>query len=88
MSGGLDISITGGAQLVTLRYHEEDGNEAEMTYVPLVICHVEHVKHGPIFDVWRFDCCGYEHAEPRTIPGASELPQRHCPNCGAKVVDE
>lgn len=51
-------------------------------------CEVLCVKHGPIFDVLRFSCCGYEWAENRTDRGATEPDPNYCPSCGAKVVDE
>ncbi len=50
-------------------------------------CLVLHVKHGPLFDVLRFSCCGYEWAENRTDKGATEPDPNYCPNCGARVVD-
>ncbi len=49
--------------------------------------HVDHVKSGTLYDVYRYNCCGYEHSESRTDAGASEIPMNFCPNCGAKVVD-
>ena len=57
-------------------------------YVPERTCRVEYAKHGPLFDVLRFSCCGYEWAENRTDPGATEPDPNYCPNCGAKVVEE
>ena len=50
-------------------------------------CHVNHVKSGALYDVWRYNCCGYEHSESRTDAGATEIPMHYCPNCGAKVVE-
>ena len=51
-------------------------------------CHMNLVKDGPIFDVWKFDCCGFEFAESGCERGQTELPGTCCPNCGAKVVEE
>ena len=50
-------------------------------------CKMELVKRGPIYSVWRFSCCGYEHSENMTDGGATELPGTRCPKCGA-VVNE
>ena len=50
-------------------------------------CHVDYVKNGTSYDVYRYNCCGYEHSESRTDAGASEIPMNFCPNCGAKVTD-
>ena len=50
-------------------------------------CKMELVKSGPIYRVWRFSCCGYEHSENDTDGGATELPGTRCPKCGA-VVNE
>ena len=50
-------------------------------------CNMELVKSGPIYSVWRFSCCGYEHSENYTDGGATELPGTRCPKCGA-VVNE
>lgn len=50
-------------------------------------CKMELVKRGPIYTVWRFSCCGYEHSENVTDRGATELPGTRCPKCGA-VVEE
>ena len=51
-------------------------------------CKMELVKSGPIYRVWRFSCCGYEHSENVTDGGATELPGTRCPKCGAVVNDE
>lgn len=51
-------------------------------------CHMECVKSGPFYDVFRFDCCGKEYSESRTDDGATELPLAVCPFCGARVVDD
>ena len=51
-------------------------------------CHMNLVKDGSIFDVWKFDCCGFEFAESGCERGQTELPGTCCPNCGAKVVEE
>ena len=51
-------------------------------------CKMELVKSGPIYSVWRFSCCGYEHSENDTDGGATELPGTRCPKCGAVVNDE
>ena len=45
-------------------------------------CEVQHVKSGAMYDVWRYTCCGYEHAE-RVSEEA--IPQNFCPNCGKRV---
>lgn len=58
--------------------------EPEPERTCLVLC----VKHGPVFDVLRFSCCGYEWAENRTDKGATEPDPNYCPNCGAKAVGE
>lgn len=49
-------------------------------------CHIEHVKSGTLYDVWRYTCCDYEHSENKTDAGASKIPDNFCPNCGAKVI--
>lgn len=51
-------------------------------------CHMECVKSGPLYDVFRFDCCDKEYSESRTDDGATELPFEVCPFCGAKVVQQ
>ena len=51
-------------------------------------CKMELVKNGPIYRVWRFSCCGYEHSENVTDGGATELPGTRCPKCGTVVDDE
>lgn len=51
-------------------------------------CHIECVKSGPFYDVFRFDCWGKEYSESRTDDGATELPLAVCPFCGAKVVQQ
>ena len=51
-------------------------------------CKMELVKRGPIYSVWRFSCCGYEHSENMTDGGATELPGTRCPKCGTVVDDE
>lgn len=66
---------------------DKDGN-IKMTCVPYREGHVEHVKSGALYDVFRYTCCGYEHAESRTDSGASEIPMNWCPNCGAKIVEK
>ena len=55
---------------------------------PESTCKMELVKKGPIYRVWRFSCCGYEHSENVTDGGATELPGTRCPKCGAVVNDE
>ena len=50
-------------------------------------CKMELVKSGPIYSVWRFSCCGYEHSENMTDGGATELPGTRCPKCGTKVEE-
>lgn len=42
-------------------------------------------KSGPCYIVYRYTCCGYEHAESKTDMGASEVPPYYCPYCGAKI---
>lgn len=49
--------------------------------------HMEIAKIGLSYIVYRYTCCGYEHAESTTDTGASEVPPNWCPNCGAKIVD-
>ena len=51
-------------------------------------CNMELVKRGPIYSVWRFSCCGYEHSENVTDGGATDLPGTRCPKCGTVVDDE
>lgn len=51
-------------------------------------CEVLCIKHGPVFDVLRFSCCGYEWAENRTDRGATEPDPNFCPNCGARVKED
>ena len=48
---------------------------------------MEIAKIGLSYIVYRYTCCGYEHAESTTDTGASEVPPNWCPNCGAKIVD-
>ena len=48
-------------------------------------CELERVKKGALYDVWRYTCCGYEHAE--RVSGES-IAANFCPSCGAKVVEE
>lgn len=50
-------------------------------------CKMELVKEGPIYSVYRFSCCGYEHSENDTDRGATELPGTRCPKCGTKVEE-
>ena len=50
-------------------------------------CKMELVKSGPIYSVYRFSCCGYEHSENDTDRGATELPGTRCPKCGTKVEE-
>ena len=50
-------------------------------------CKMELVKRGPMYSVWRFSCCGYEHSENVTDGGATELPGTRCPKCGTKVEE-
>ena len=50
-------------------------------------CNMELIKSGPIYSVWRFSCCGYEHSENDTDRGATGIPGTRCPKCGAKVVN-
>ena len=54
---------------------------------PQRTCKMELVKSGPIYTVWRFSCCGYEHSENVTDGGATELPGTRCPKCGTKVEE-
>ena len=61
---------------------------AELTEPEERTCHLECVKSGPFYDVFRFDCCGKEYSESRTDDGATELPLAVCPFCGAKVVHD
>ena len=49
--------------------------------------HLAIAKSGPCYIVYRYTCCGYEHAESKTDMGASEVPPYYCPNCGARIVD-
>ena len=50
-------------------------------------CKMELVKGGPIYSVYRFSCCGYEHSENVTDGGATGLPGTRCPKCGTKVEE-
>ena len=45
-------------------------------------CEVQHVKSGAMYDVWRYTCCGYEHAESVS---EEAIPQNFCPKCGKRV---
>ena len=47
--------------------------------------HMEIVKSGPCYIVYRYTCCGYEHSESKADMGASEVPPHYCPYCGAKI---
>lgn len=64
-----------------------ENGEVTMVMVPYHECYVDHVKSGVLYDVYRYNCCGYEHSESRTDAGASEIPMNWCPNCGAKVIN-
>ena len=66
----------------------DESGEVKMACVPYREGYVEHVKSGALYDVFRYTCCGYEHAESRTDSGASEIPMNWCPNCGAKIVEK
>ena len=50
-------------------------------------CKMELVKRSPIYDVWRFSCCGYEYSENITDSGATELPGTRCPKCEARIIE-
>lgn len=50
-------------------------------------CHMDPIKSGPLYNAWRFSCCGFEWVESNTDAGVSELPGTYCPSCGAKVVE-
>ena len=50
-------------------------------------CKMRLVKRGPIYTVWRFSCCGYEHSENNTDSGATGIPETVCPKCGTKVEE-
>ena len=54
-------------------------------YVPERTCKMKLIKRGPIYTVWRFSCCGYEHSENNTDSGATGIPETVCPKCGTKV---
>ena len=60
----------------------------KITCIPYRECYVDHVKSGTLYDVYRYNCCGYEHSESRTDAGVSEIPMNFCPNCGAKIVEK
>ena len=49
-------------------------------------CRMTLKKSGPFYDVWQFDCCEKEWAEPRCDNGVVEYPGIVCPYCGAKVI--
>lgn len=57
------------------------------TYVPERTCHMTLKKSGPYYDVWYFDCCEKEWAEPRCDSNIVDYPGFVCPWCGAKVVE-
>ena len=52
---------------------------------PESTCKMKLIKRGPIYTVWRFSCCGYEHGENNTDSGATGIPETVCPKFGAKV---
>ena len=64
-----------------------DDGRVSFTCIPYREGHMEIAKSGPSYIVYRYTCCGYEHAESKTDTGASEVPPNWCPNCGAKIVD-
>lgn len=41
------------------------------------------IKDGPMYDTYRYTCCGYEHAESVSEDYGV---QNYCPNCGARLV--
>ena len=43
------------------------------------------IKDGSMYDVFRYTCCGYEHAESVSEDYGV---QNYCPYCGAKVVND
>ena len=47
-----------------------------------------HRKSGALFDVWHFSCCDREWAESRTCAGQSEIGDKRCPYCGARLITE
>lgn len=47
-----------------------------------------NMHSGCLYDVLTYTCCGYEHAESRTDPGATDIEQNYCPNCGAKILEK
>ena len=63
-----------------------DGTYESKIYYPERTCKMKLVRRGPIYSVWRFSCCGYEHSENRSDVGATKLPGTRCPKCEAKVV--
>ena len=81
--GGLDISITGGAEFITLRYHEQDGNEAALTYFPLRTCYSDNEPVSLYGDKWHVFRCSECHNK---INLCYNKKPNYCPNCGAKVV--
>lgn len=62
-------------------------NGEQRRYVPERTCRLAIVKQGPLYIVYRFDCCGREWAESMTDAGATPLEGTVCPFCGAKVVE-
>ena len=62
-----------------------DENMAKFGWVRERTCHIEHVKGGAMYDVWRCSTCGYEYAESVSEKG---IVQNYCPSCGCKVVGE
>jgi len=41
------------------------------------------VKDGAMYTVWRYTCCGYEHAENVAEESVADC---FCPKCGAEVT--
>lgn len=54
-------------------------------YVPERTGELKIAKSGPMYTVYRFTCCGYEHAESNTDAGATDIPGTACPKCGARI---
>lgn len=44
-------------------------------------CNWNHVKSGPLYDVWKCNSCGYEYSESKTDGGTQNEDFIYCPKC-------